>query len=306
MKNLKNSILKSFLIVVTLSIYSCEKKDEINIGDNVDVTISKDANYSIFNALLAKTNLDVFSKGGGPFTFFAPSNAAFISEGFNNINDLSVLDSATLMSIAAYHIQTVARTYPEIIQGSMSTLSGFSLYGTRLSTGEAFLNGASITGNGTSCSNGVLYKIDKLLRPAFATSTAANVITNNDGKLMVQAAAKTAVGLTANPSTIFAIPNAVMIAEGYDSTTIANLVAASVNYVKLQNIIKYHIIAQRSFSTDLKSGNVKTVQGSNVLVTTGAAIGIKGNNNPSGFTIGKSNLITTSGVVHFISGMLKP
>jgi transforming growth factor-beta-induced protein len=306
MKNLRKYILKAFFLVIVLSNFSCEKKDKVTIGDNIDKTISDDANYSIFNALLARTKLDVFSKGGGPFTIFAPSNAAFVSEGFNNINDLALLDSATLNSLAAYHIQAGARTYTEIIQGSMGTISGFALFGTRLNTGEAFVNGVSIIGNGTSCSNGVLYKVNKILRPAFATSTAANILTNNNGKLMVQAASKTLVSLTANPSTIFAIPNTVMISEGYDSTTIANLVAASVNYIKLQNIIRYHIVAQRSFAADLKSGNLKTVQGGNILVSTTPSIGLKGINNPSAFTVSNGNLITTTGVVHFITGMLKP
>ncbi|ULT45692.1 hypothetical protein KRR40_22105 [Niabella defluvii] len=47
----------------------------------------------------------------------------------------------------------------------------------------------------------------------------------NNYSLMLQAITKTATttSFTTTPSTVFAIPNSVMLANGYDSTTIANI-----------------------------------------------------------------------------------
>jgi uncharacterized surface protein with fasciclin (FAS1) repeats len=306
----KNKIRNIFLAFcgALLFIISCKKDAVVTPSSSIDAVISGNANLSIFNAALAKTNLTIFSKGGGPFTLYAPTNAAFAAIGVNSVSDLSSVDSVSLSQLIAYHIQAVSRSYTEIPQGSMSTQSGFSLYGTRLPNGTAYVNGANISGRGTQCSNGFLYEVDRVLIPNFSSLLATTILTNAGSKLMVQAAAKTSVLLSNSPSTILAIPNSVMTAEGYDSTTIANLVPASLAFTKLQSIIRYHIIPLRLFSTDFKAGTLKTVQGSNVTISggSGASVSVKGTNNSSSFILNNTNGVIANGVIHGITGLLKP
>jgi uncharacterized surface protein with fasciclin (FAS1) repeats len=150
--------------------------------------------------------------------------------------------------------------------------------------------------------------VDRVLIPNFSSLLATTILTNAGSKLMVQAAAKTSVLLSNSPSTILAIPNSVMTAEGYDSTTIANLVPASLAFTKLQSIIRYHIIPLRLFSTDFKAGTLKTVQGSNVTISggSGASVSVKGTNNSSSFILNNTNGVIANGVIHGITGLLKP
>ena len=311
MKIFKYRFLKTWLLaVVAISFFAGCENDDIPTTpqDKLDKIITANPDLSIFSAALIKTRLNIFTEGGGPFTIFAPTNAAFASVGIASANDLALIDSNLLVQIITYHIQAGTRSYTEIPQGpnaTMSTQGGFTQYASRYAGGSAFINGGKITGSGTPASNGYIYILNKVLVPGFLSAT-ATFAANSNYKLMLQAFTKTAVTITTNPYTIFAVPNNVMISAGYDSTTIANLVAASAGYTTLQSIMRYHLVPQRIFSSDFKPGPLKTVQGTNLTITTGAAVGIKGTNNSSAFTIAGGDILTTTGVIQPINGLLKP
>ncbi|MDB5202812.1 MAG: fasciclin protein [Ferruginibacter sp.] len=286
-----------------------DKADVAPVGDNIDKLISANTDLSIFQAALVKTRLDQFTKGGGPFTIFAPTNAAFNAIGINSATDLALLDSNALVQLITYHIQSVSRSFTEIPLGpnaTMSTIGGGVQYGARYTDGRAYINGARITNSGgTAASNGFLYIVDRVLVPGTLSASAALTASGNY-KLMLQAMAKTAVSNTTNPLTIFAVPNSVMIAAGYDSTTIANIGTTGVPFTTLKAIMQYHTVAQRIFSPNFKAGALKTVQGTNVTITTGTTVMVKGTNNPAPFSIVVPDVITTTGVIHGINGLLKP
>ncbi len=288
---------------------ACNKKDDVVAADNLDKLITANPDLSIFNAALAKTRLNSFTQGGGPFTIIAPTNAAFAAAGINSAADLALLDSNNLVQIITYHIQAGARSYTEFPLGPNATLptqGGFTQYGSRYVGGNIYINGGKINGNGTAASNGFLYTIDKVLVPGFPSSTIpALLAANSNFKLMLQALNKTAVAVTGT-ATVFAVPNAAMTAAGYDSATIAGLVSPSASYSTLQNIMKYHVIPQRIFSPDFKTGNLKTSQGTNVVITQGQPVQVKGTNNASAFSITFADINAANGVIHFINGLLKP
>ena len=65
------------------------------------------------------------------------------------------------------------------------------------------------------------------------------------------------------PFTVFAPTD-----EAFAKIPKADLDALLKDKAKLKAVLTYHVVSGKVMSTDLKAGNVKTVQGSNVTITT--------------------------------------
>lgn len=297
------------ILGIMIVLASCDKDDDTPAValQTLDQLITAKPELSIFNAALVKTRLTTFTQGGGPYTIWAPSNAAFNAIGINSAADLAMIDSNLLVQILTYHIQTGARSYPEIPLGPnspMVTQGGFTQYASRYDGGFAYVNGAKVSGINMPGSNGYLYIIDRVLTPPY-NAIRTNLQLNTNYKQMLQAIVKTnadsAVGAT---YTLFAVPNSVMTAAGYDSVSIARV--AGTTLVTLRSIMRYHMVQQRIFYPDFKAGNLKTFQGTNVVISLTPAVNIKGTSNPSPFQITIPDVLSTNGVIHAINGLLKP
>lgn len=291
----------------------CDKDDDPTgpaATENLDAKLAARSDLSLFKAAMEKARLTNFTKGGGPFTLWAPNNAAFNAIGVNSAADLNLIDSNLLVQILTYHMQAGGRSYVEIPLGpnaNMVTQGGLTQYASRKvapATPNAYINGVLVVEPDIVASNGFIHVIEQVLFPPLLT-TAQTLAAQPNYARFAQAVTKTATSTTTNPLTFFAVDNATMIAAGYDSTTIANASGASLT--ALTAVIRYHVVAKRIFSPDLVAGPLKTVQGGNITVEgTLGNFTLKGNNNPTPFTIVNSNVITTTGVVFSISGLLKP
>ncbi len=309
MKILSNIKIKNCLAALCLIslLVSCDKNDSpAPAGDNLDKLITAKAELSLFSAALTKTRLNTFTQGPGPYTIWAPTNAAFNAIGITNATDFNAMDSNLLVQILTYHIQATSRSFTEIPQGpnaTMTTQSGFTQYASRYVDGFAFINGAKVSTPNIAASNGFLHIIDRVLIPPYYTN-ATNLALNSNYKQFLQAITKTATAITANPYTLLAVPNNVMTAAGYDSTTIAN--ATGTALTTLTSIIRYHLIPQRIFTPDFKAGTLKTVQATNLVISLTGGLNIKGTNNPAPFQVTIPDVLSSNGVIHAINGLLKP
>lgn len=323
-----NNKLKTYLLLPVLLLCSslffvqCGKSDDVVTGPTLHETINSNADFSILKAAIAQAKLETFTKGPGPFTIFAPTDAAFTAAGIS-ATSLASIDSLTLTALVLNHFQSSAagvltgRTSFEIPEGPnapMTSIGGFNTYSYKDKVNnKIFVSGALITEKDIKCSNGIIHKIDKVLLPA-NTTVIALLNANPNYSLMVQAIAKAALTTTFSPATsapitVFAIPNSVMTANGYDATTIAGLSGAGLT--TLTNILRYHLVQSRNFSTDMKAGNLKTAfvnAGAPTYVTVSFSNGvfIKGAVNPTAFQITPVDLSATNGVIQNITGMLKP
>ena len=311
MKLFKYKFFKTGLVVLLSAFImaGCEKDDTNTAAvptESTDAKIAAKSDLSLFQAALIKTRLNVFTKGGGPFTIWAPTNAGFNAIGINTAADLNMIDSNLLVQIITYHIQAGGRSFTEIPLGpnaTMTTQGGFTQYASRKVGGSAFINGVQVTEPNIRTSNGYMHVINRVLIPPFF-NMATSIALNPNYKLMLQAFAKTTTATATSPLTIFAVPNNVMVAAGYDSTAIAT--AAGPALVTLTSIMKYHTVNRRIFSSDFVAGNLKTVQGTNVVIGTGTSVTVKGTNNTGAFQITNTDFISTTGVIHAINGLLKP
>ena len=101
--------------------------------------------------------------GRGPFTFFAPTDAAFAK--LTAESQGALLRNATrLAAIINYHIIPGYFDVKDLHAGEVETLQGTSL--TLLGTGSGIsINGAGITHADLIATNGVVHGIDEVLLP---------------------------------------------------------------------------------------------------------------------------------------------
>lgn len=320
---IKNALLiPVFLLACSLLLVQCDKSDTVTPAASLAETLSKSPDMSLFQAAITRAKLETFTQGPGPFTLFAPTDAAFAAAGITS-GSIASMDTVLLTALILHHFQSsgpgifTPRTSFEIPDGPnapMTSIGGFANYSYQDKLNKKiFVSGALITEKDIRCRNGIIHKIDKVLFPPTA-SIITTLNANPNYSLMVQAITK--AGLTSvfspaasAPITVFAIPNSVMTANGYDAVTIAALSGAALT--TLTNILRYHVVGSRNFSTDLKAGNLKTlyvVAGVPTVVTVsfGSGVLVKGVSNPAAFQITPVDFSCSNGVLQNITGMLRP
>ena len=130
----------------------------------VDIAINN-SNFSILVEAVVKAGLAETLSGPGPFTIFAPTNAAFNAlfdalEGVNGIEDLS---AEALIPILHYHVVSGNVLSTDLSDGPVTTLNG----------DITFALGSAVTINGSTeviatdiqGTNGVIHVIDEVLLP---------------------------------------------------------------------------------------------------------------------------------------------
>ncbi|NDF21700.1 MAG: fasciclin domain-containing protein [Euryarchaeota archaeon] len=132
----------------------------------VDIAMTAQAT-TIHNSLvaaLAQADLVATLQGAGPFTVFAPTDAAFAAAGI----DLAALDTddgkETLTDILTYHVVSGSVNSSALTDGMTATsLNGDDL---TFAVGEGVMvNDANVTLADVPASNGVIHVIDKVLMP---------------------------------------------------------------------------------------------------------------------------------------------
>lgn len=144
------------------------------IGNIVQVAQS-DTTFSylvaaVLRASQGSVNVAAVLSGPGPFTVFAPTNAAFRAAGFATVNDINNADPATLTSILTYHVIAARVFSSDLTQGAQPT----TLNSEKLTI--SLTGGATVKGNGNTvasniiaanimATNGVVHVIDRVLLP---------------------------------------------------------------------------------------------------------------------------------------------
>ncbi|MBC7716235.1 MAG: fasciclin domain-containing protein [Pseudorhodobacter sp.] len=97
------------------------------------------------------------------------------------------------------------------------------------------------------------------------------------------------------PFTVFAPTD-----EAFAKIPKADLDALLKDKAKLKAVLTYHVVSGKVMSTDLKAGDVKTVQGSNVMIsTTGGAM-------VNDAKVVAADVAADNGVIHAIDTVLMP
>jgi uncharacterized surface protein with fasciclin (FAS1) repeats len=139
-------------------------QDNESKPDVVKVAVGSPEHTTLVTALKAAEYVDVLSNAG-PFTVFAPVNAAFgaLPEGTVE-NLLKKENQKDLRTILEYHVY-VGKLNPDLLQNgqTLGMASGHNVTVTR-NGDEIKINDAVVKGQ-VDASNGIIYVIDKVLLP---------------------------------------------------------------------------------------------------------------------------------------------
>jgi transforming growth factor-beta-induced protein len=266
-----------------------------------------DAQFSTLVSALERVGLVATLEGPGPFTVFAPTNAAFAALGI----DLATVSDQALTEILLYHVfggevkagdlqegQTYATTAATTGPGNTQ----LSLLVEKTGSMVRVNNAASVTSADIITKNGVIHVIDAVLLPLDVVGHAA---ANSNFSQLVGALSAAPGDLVSvlqgtGPFTVFAPLNSAFEAI---SGTIATLTPE-----QIANVLTYHVVGGANVrSSALTNGQVVTtvngdtfvvnISGSNVSITD------KTGNNVS---VVLADVQGTNGVIHVITEVLIP
>lgn len=318
-KFIKKPLLPAILLMIVIA-SSCQKamefypKDGINAGNKtIAQIVNMSDDYKLLKLALSKTGLLDDLNGKGPFTVFAPDNKAFAAAGLPDAAAIAKFDKATLKSILLYHVigsSIPAASIPAAANTPVKTLNGNNVFVTK-QDGKVSVNGAMVVRADIFASNGVIHAVDKVLIPP--TGTIVDLAAGNPNfSLLVEAVLWASTGSVpvldilngAGPLTVFAPTNAAFASAGLGDVNKIKAVAPDA----LANILAYHVISARVFSTNLVDGS-KPITLNTQTITIGLSGGPKVTGNGNGGNASNiiiTDLVTTNGVVHAIDRVLLP
>ena len=153
---------KAFLSLLTAGVMSAAP---LAAQDIVDIAASNDDFSTLVAAVQAAGLVDVL-KGDGPFTVFAPTNAAFAKLPAGTVENLLKPENKDqLIAILTYHVvagkvmaaQVVGLDMAKTVQGQNVTI--------KTSMGEVTIDNAKVTATDIEASNGVIHVIDTVILP---------------------------------------------------------------------------------------------------------------------------------------------
>ena len=133
--------------------------------DIVDVA-SESADHTTLVAAVKAAGLVETLSGAGPFTVFAPTNAAFDKLPKGTVESLLTPEKkADLTGILTYHVVAGSVKAADLKDGQVvKTLQGGELT-VSIKDGKVMINGANVTAADLTTSNGVIHVIDAVLLP---------------------------------------------------------------------------------------------------------------------------------------------
>ena len=131
---------------------------------NIVQTAQAAGNFKMLTKLVVKAGLAGTLSNAGPYTVFAPTDAAFSKVPKSTLKSLAK-NRAKLRAVLLYHV--VAGRVPSskvVMLKSAKTLNGRSV---RIHTagGKVFVNNAKVTKADINASNGVIHVVNRVLIP---------------------------------------------------------------------------------------------------------------------------------------------
>jgi uncharacterized surface protein with fasciclin (FAS1) repeats len=127
--------------------------------------VGNNPSFSTLSKLLNVADLINALQGAGPFTIFAPNDAALAKLSPNTIDDLqSPENKDKLKGILTYHVVPGKVTAADLKAGKLKTLNGKSL-DIKIQGSEVTVNNAHVIKSDVIGKNGVIHVIDAVLLP---------------------------------------------------------------------------------------------------------------------------------------------
>lgn len=314
MKTIGKKILSIFAIalIAIFTLTSCEDDengiDPMATDDIVAIAIAN-SNLSTLVTAITTAELTSTLQAAGPYTVFAPTNAAFdkLEDGVLEV----LLDNPdALADVLKYHVVSGKVMSTDLSTGNVQTLLEGKTIAVNVDMGVTLNGSASVITADVEASNGVVHLIDEILLPEGFELPKLSIVSiaSETPSLSILVEALTMFpdlvdALSADGSyTVFAPTNDAFTALlGVIGQTDLEDVPEDV----IERLLKYHVISGASLmSTDLSDGQMAaTILSADDEVT----VEIDGNsvyiNNAMVTT---ANVEASNGIVHIIDAVLVP
>jgi uncharacterized surface protein with fasciclin (FAS1) repeats len=259
-----------------------------------------------FNTLVAAVKAAGLAEtlsGPGPFTVFAPTDAAFAKLPAGTVESLLKPENkAKLAAILTYHVVPGTVMAADVVKlKNAGTVQGQRV-DIVVKDGTVSVDGAKVTATDIACSNGVIHVIDTVILP-----TDKNIVevAASNGSFNTLVAAVKAAGLVETlsgkgPFTVLAPTDAAF--AKLPAGTLENLLKPE-NKQQLIDILTYHVVPGVAAYSDqvVKMTEVPTVFGATVPVA------VKdGKVKLGAATVVAVDVETSNGVIHVIDTVILP
>ena len=258
--------------------------------------------FTTLASLLQKAGLVDTLATGGPFTVFAPTDAAFAKVPKATLDALAA-DPAKLKAVLLYHVVPGRVTAADVVKlTSAKTAEGRSL-GIKVVNGSVFVDGAQVTTPDVEATNGVIHVIDSVLIPKEATAPKTIVQTAvAAGSFKTLASLLKKAGLVRTlqgkgPFTVFAPTDA-----AFAKLPKATLAALAKNKAKLRSVLLYHVV-----KGNVSAAKVVTLRSAKTLNGKAVSIRVNGGNVlVGGARVTTADVKASNGVIHVVNKVLIP
>ena len=276
---------------------------EVESNTVVDIIVGSE-DHTILAAAVGAAGLVETLSGDGPFTVFAPTDAAFTLLPEGTVESLIADTTGALATILTHHVSGGSTLSTDLYDGMMiTTVAGTELM-VSIDSNGVYIDDAMVTVANLTADNGVVHVINAVLLPEaeVESNTVVDIIVGSEDHTIL-AAAVGAAGLVETlsgdgPFTVFAPTDAAfaLLPEGLVATLLEDPSG------QLTTILTHHVFAGSALSTDLYDGMmVPTIAGGELEVTidsTGVYI--------DNAMVTAANIETSNGVVHVIDAVLIP
>lgn len=280
--------------------------------DVVDIA-SANTTFSHLVDAVVKADLVAALKGEGPFTVFAPTNAAFEALfddlGVSGIEELSAED---LVPILLYHVVSENVRASDVSTGMVPTLNqDYDLAFNTEGTGVTINGSTNVIATDVQGSNGVVHVIDKVLIPMDGNgsqSIAGIADGNSDFTSLVAALAKAELVETLDAEGTFTVfaPTNTAFQNLFTDLGVSGI--ADISKDQLTQILLYHVLGSKKMSTDLSTGYLETLSTDSpdsdpVVLRADVDGGVMLNKET---TVTIADIAAFNGVVHIVDKVLLP
>lgn len=260
-------------------------------------------NFKTLVAAVQAAGLVDTLNGKGPFTVFAPTDAAFAKLPAGTLEMLLKPENkAKLAAILTYHVVPGAVKAADVVKLKYAGTVNGQRVDIKVDGAKVTVDGAAVTATDIACSNGVIHVIDAVILPV--DGTVVDVAVKN-GSFNTLVAAIKAAGLVETlsgkgPFTILAPTDAAF--AKLPAGTLEMLLKPE-NKKQLVEILTFHVVPGVAAYSDavVKMTEVPTVLGSPVAVKV-----VGGKVMLNGATVVAVDVEATNGVIHVIDTVLMP
>jgi len=291
-------------LIFTIILFSFSFAFTLNAQTVVDVIVNSPDHNTLETAVIAAELADDLS-GAGPFTVFAPTDAAFAAIDPATINALLADPTGDLAQILLHHVVFGVADGSNISDGlAIGNLISQNL--TFSTNGGLSINGANISVADIKTDNGVVHVIDAVMLPMAVPTriegTIMDVVSTSPvhttlNSLIVSAQLDDDLS-SAGPFTLFAPTDDAIAA--LPASVVESLLADPTG--ALADVLLFHAVSGVASTDNVSDGvTIGSLLGRNITFGV-SANGVTVNN----INVSVLDIYTTNGVVHVIDAVLVP